>query len=114
MGDVKQLVPELTAKEKLMELAEKCGSTTEELVKLVIKATKDDMEFAKLQVRASESLKRAQKAQFEILTAQNHQMEARIKNYELHQRMEEIWPTKETPKPTAPQIEVQKPSIILP
>ena len=112
MGEVKQMTPELTAKEKLMELAEKCGTTTEEIVKLVIKATQDDMEFAKLQVKASESLKRAQKAQFEILTAQNAQMEARIKNYELHQRMEEIWPTKD--KPTAPTIEVQKPSIIMP
>jgi predicted DNA-binding protein len=105
---------EISAKDKLDEIATKCGSTVEDIVKLVIQATKDDVEFAKLQVKAGERLKQAQKSQFEILKAQNEQMEARIVNYELRSRMEQIWPTKETPKPTAPSIETIKPTIIMP
>lgn len=102
---------EQTAKDKLEKLATKAGTTTEELVKLVIHATKDDVEFAKMQRNAAEKLKQMQEANFRLMKSQNDVMEERIKNYHLRIQMEECYQTK---KEEPSQIEVATPKIILP
>ena len=103
---------EKTAKEKLEELATKAGTTTEELVKLVIHATKDDVAFAKMQRNAADQLKQMQTSNYLLMQSQNNVMEERIRGYHLRKEMDECFPQNKQPEP--PNIEIATPKIILP